>query len=269
MGLPAPGDDRTAVVTGASSGIGEEIARELARRCHGVTLVARSAGKLATLAEELGALGVRAEVMAADLSDRAARAGLLDRVTATGLVPDVLVNNAGLSTFGPVAGSDPDAELNVVEVDVAAVADLCSRFLPGMVARRRGAVLNVASTAGFQPLPGQAAYSAAKAFVLSYTRSLGGELRGTGVTATALCPGPVHTSFAEAAGISGDAEGALPQVMWESADAVARAGVEGLARGRTVVIPGAANRAVAALASATPKSVLVPLLARRHPGLRT
>lgn len=257
------------MVTGASSGIGEEIARQLARRGHGVTLVARRAEKLAELASELGGLGVRAEVLAADLSDRTARAELLDRVTAAGLVPDILVNNAGLSTFGPVSASDPGAELNMIEVDVVAVADLCARFLPGMVSRGRGAVLNVASTAAFQPLPGQAAYSAGKAFVLSYTQSLAGELRGSGVTASALCPGPVHTGFSEAAGISDDAEGALPGFMWESAEAVATAGVDGLAKGRMVVIPGPANRITAVLAHATPKQVLVPILASRHPGLRT
>ncbi len=256
------------MVTGASSGIGEEIARELARRGHGVTLMARSAEKLAALAEELSALGVRAEVLAADLSDRSARATLLGRVTALGLVPDILVNSAGLGTFGPVAASDPEAELNMVEVDVTAVADLCSRFLPGMVERGLGAVLNVASTAAFQPLPGQAGYAASKAFVLSYTRSLAAELRGTGVTATVLCPGPVHTGFSETAGISAHAEGALPKFMWETAEAVARAGVDGTARGRTVVIPGTANRITAALADATPKTVLVPILASRHPGLR-
>jgi len=268
MGLPSPAPDRTAVVTGASSGIGAEIARQLARRGHGVTLVARRGDRLAGLAEELAATGVRAEVMAADLSDRAARAGLLDRVDAAGLAPYVLVNNAGLSTVGPVAASDPDAELNLVEVDVAAVADLCSRFLPGMVARGSGAVLNVASTAAFQPMPGQAAYAAAKAFVLSYTRSLGGELRGTGVTATALCPGPVETGFGEVAGLSDEEQATLPKLMWVTAEAVAKAGVDGMARGRRVVIPGRANQVVSALARATPKTVLVPIVARAHPGLR-
>ena len=269
MPLPAPAPDRTAVVTGASSGIGAEIARELVRRGHGVTLVARRAGKLADLAAELRGSGVRAEVLATDLSDRAARAELLGRVVDLGLVPDVLVNNAGLSTLGPVAASDPDAERNMFEVDVLAVADLCSRFLPGMVERGRGGVLNVASTAAFQPLPGQAGYGASKAFVLSYTRSLGGELRGTGVSATVLCPGPVDTGFGEAAGFAkADAEAALPAFMWESAEAVARCGVTALDKGRPVAIPGPANRAAAMLAHLTPKALLVPLLAGRHPGLR-
>ena len=264
---PAP--DRTAVVTGASSGIGEEIARELARRGFGVTLVARSAGKLEKLATELGEGGVRAEVVPADLSDRDARAALLGRITALGLVPEILVNNAGLSTLGAVARSDPEAELNMIEVDVAAVADLCSRFLPGMVERGRGGVLNVASTAAFQPLPGQAGYAAGKAFVLSYTRALQGELRGTGVTATVLCPGPVDTGFGEAAGFDkDDAQAALPRFMWESPQAVARCAVDGLLKGNAVAIPGIANRVGATLAHLAPKRFLVPLLARQHPGLR-
>ena len=266
MSLPPPGPDRAAVVTGASSGIGIEIARELARRGHQVVLVARTESKLTELAVELGE---GAHVLAADLSDREVRADLLDRVTGLGLVPDILVNNAGLSTLGPVHRSDPAAEMNLLEVDVVAVVDLCSRFLPGMVERGRGAVLNVASTAAFQPLPGQAAYGGAKAFVLSYTQSLSGELAGSGVTATVLCPGPVDTAFADTAGFDPqDAADSLPSFMWLPADEVARTAVDGLARGRVVVIPGMANRAGAAFAKIAPRRLLVPLLARRHPGLR-
>lgn len=268
MSLPEPAANRTAIVTGASSGIGEEIARELVRRGHGVTLVARRADKLAELATELRGQGVRAEVLAADLADREVRAGLLDRVTDLGLTPDILVNNAGLSTLGPVARADPSAEMHMIEVDVVAVADLCTRFLPGMVERKRGAVLNVASTAAFQPLPGQAGYGAGKAFVLSYTRSLAGELRGTGVTATTLCPGPVDTGFGEAAGFEKEDESALPSFMWETSEAVARCGVDALAKGDPVAIPGAANRVTAMVAHLTPKRLLVPILASRHPGLR-
>src|SRR6201992_502333 len=221
MPLPAPGNDRAVIVTGASSGIGEQFAGILARRGYQVVLVARSADRLDELAKRLGP---NAPPPPADLSDRSARAGLLDRIAGLGLTPDILINNAGLSTLGLVAKSVPEQEVNLVEVDVAAVVDLCSRFLPGMVDRHRGAVLNVASIAGFGPLPGQAAYGAAKAFVLSYSHSLRGELRGTGVSATALCPGPLETGFGDApASNKEDAEAALPQVMWIPADKVAQA----------------------------------------------
>jgi short-subunit dehydrogenase len=266
MSLPPPVPGHVAVVTGASSGIGAEIARELARRGHELVLVARSADRLQALADELP---VTAHVLPTDLSDRAARAALLGELESRGLVPDVLVNNAGFSTTGPVHASDPEQEQMLLEVDVVAVADLCSRFLPGMVQRGTGAVLNVASTAAFQPLPGQAAYGGAKAFVLSYTRSLSGELRGTGVSVTALCPGPVDTGFGAAAGFSKEeADEALPAIMWLPAEEVARKGVDGLASGAVVVIPGAANRIGAGLSQLVPKRLLVPILARSHPALR-
>jgi uncharacterized protein len=265
MSLPTPGPDSAAVVTGASSGIGIELARELSRRGHQLVLVARSEDKLRALADELG----NAHALPCDLASRSDRAELLDRVTALGLTPDILVNNAGFSTLGAVHASDPAAETNLVEVDVASVVDLCSRFLPGMVSRGRGAVLNVASTAAFQPLPGQAAYAAAKSFVLSYTQSLRGELRRTGVTATVLCPGPVATAFAETAGFTPeDAESVLPKFLWEPASTVAAAAIAGLDRGQMVVIPGFANQVSARLAWLSPRRMLVPLLASRHPGLR-
>lgn len=269
MALPTAAPDRAAVVTGASSGIGAEIARELARRGHTVVLVARTESKLESLAAELRDAGGTAHVVAMDLADRTARSTLPDRVEALGLVPSILVNNAGFSTLGRVSEADPVSEMAMVEVDVVAVVDLTTRFLPGMVERRSGAVLNVASTAAFQPLPGQAGYAAGKAFVLSYTQGLVGELKGSGVTASALCPGPVQTGFGERAGFSDeDAKEALPAIMWVDAPAVARAAVDGLARGRMVVIPGQANRVGALLASVAPRSLLLPVLARNHPGLR-
>ncbi|MFG1773431.1 SDR family NAD(P)-dependent oxidoreductase [Nocardia salmonicida] len=269
MSLPSPAADRTAIVTGASSGIGAALARELAARGHQVTLVARSADKLAELAAEITATGVRADILAADLGDRETRAALLGRVEGLGLAPSILVNCAGISTLGPVHKATPDAEIAMVELDVVAVVDLCTRFLPAMVARGTGAVLNVASTGAFQPLPGQAGYGASKAFVLSYTQSLSGELRGTGVTATVLCPGPVDTGFGERAGFTSEqAHAALPPVMWVSPEVVARVGISGLAKGTMVAIPGLANRAAAALVPFLPKRLLVPMLSRRHPGLR-
>lgn len=157
----------------------------------------------------------------------------------------------------------------MVRTDVEAVIDLCSMFVPGMVERQRGAVLNVASTAAFQPMPGQAGYAASKAFVLSYTHALRAEVAGSRVTVTALCPGPVDTEFIETSGMDRDAATrALPSVMWVPADVVAKAGVDGLVAGRAVVIPGAANRATAVAAHLTPRTVLMPLLARRHPATR-
>jgi hypothetical protein len=269
MTLPAPNPDRTCLVTGASSGIGAVIARLLAARGLGVTLVARREDRLRLLADELsGQHGVRAEIITADLTDAASRSRIATELEDRSLLVNVLVNNAGFSTMGPVYRSDPERELALVRTDVEAVVHFCSLFLAGMVERRSGAVLNVASTAAFQPLPGQAAYGASKAFVLSYSHALRGELRSKGVTVTALCPGPVETGFATAAGITDEeAAGAMPKIMWVSADEVARAAVSGMDADRAVVIPGLANRVSAALGWLSPRSVLVPVVARQHPAL--
>ena len=270
MALPVPATDRTALVTGASSGIGVELARQLAQRGHGVTLVARREGPLRQLADELHTThGVRAEVAPADQADEAARDALVREVAERGLEVDVLVNNAGFSTMGAVHRSEAARELSMIRTDVEAVVHLCTALVPAMVDRGRGAVLNVASTAAFQPLPGQAGYSASKAFVLAYTQALAQELKGTGVTATALCPGPVETGFAAAAGMDEEVAGSsLPKVMWVSAEAVAAAGVEGLAKGKRVVIPGGANRVLARVSAHAPRALVLPILARQHPALR-
>lgn len=271
MRVPRPSSSTTAIVTGASSGIGAEIAVKLAQRGYGITLVARRREALDDVAARIvdrTAEQVRIEVLPADLSDSDDRASLPGRVDALGLTPAILVNNAGLSTFGPIAESTPEAETNMIEVNVTAVVDLTTRFLPGMVGRDEGAILNVASTAAFQPLPGQSGYAASKAFVLSYSQGLSGELRGTGVGVTALCPGPVRTGFAEAAGISEEtASSQFPSIMWESVETVAAAGVDGMLRGQRVVIPGLANRATSILGTLTPRSLLVPVLSSMHPGL--
>ena len=271
MPLPSPHPDHTCLVTGASSGIGVQLATELASRRLGVTLVARRAERLIELAADLATrFGVRAEVIVADLAEESSRTAIVTEVEGRGLTVDLLVNNAGFSTTGPVAGAVRDRELAMVRTDVEAVVDLCTLFVPGMVERGAGAVLNVASTAAFQPLPSQAGYAASKAFVLSYTESLGGELKGTGVSATALCPGPVRTEFAETAGFgASEAEMGLPKVMWVSAEAVARAGIEGVEKNKAVVIPGAANSAGAVLSRLTPHGLLVPLLAKNHPALKS
>jgi uncharacterized protein len=259
--LPAPAENRVAVVTGASSGIGEAIAVELAHRGYQLVLVARRTDRLQALADDLS---IKAHVLPADLSSRADRAALPGRVAALGVATDILINNAGLARRAPVAKSDPEEQLNLVEVDVAAVVDLCSRFLPGMVERGCGAVLNVSSLAGFYPLPGHAAYGAAKAFVLSYTESLRSELLGSGVVASALCPGPVDTGFDDVAGFdAGERAATLPSFMWKSADQVARAAIDGLDAGKCRVVPGRANRLVAACCRFAPHEQLLPLLSRR------
>jgi len=270
MSLPAPRSDRTCLVTGASSGIGEEMAGLLAARGLGVTLVARSEAKLRVLADELATRhGVRVEVLVGDLTDAEVRAALPGRLADIGLDVNVLVNNAGFSTLGPVYRSDPDREIAMVRTDVEAVVHLCSLFTPGMVERRSGCILNVASTAAFQPIPGQAGYGASKAFVLSYSHAIREELRSHGVSVTALCPGPVATGFAEAAGIDADEmAGAMPKMFWEPAADVARAGVDGMDANRAVVIPGLPNRASAALGWLSPRRLLLPVVAKAHPGLR-
>lgn len=266
MSLPAPADDRAAVITGASSGIGASIARELAGRGHRVVLVARRTEKLTELAAELGD---RAQVVPADLSRREDRAVLTERVNDLGLIVNVLINNAGVANRGLVATSKVDAELDLVEVDVSAVVELCVRFVPSMVQHGSGAVLNVGSIGAFGPLPGQASYAAAKAFVVSYTHALRQELRGTGVTAAALCPGPVDTGFGETAGFSREeAETFLPKFLWKTPNQVAKAAVDGLAAGKAVIVPGSPNRVAAALNHLAPRRVLLPVLARKHPGLK-
>jgi len=270
MALPPAATDRTCLITGASSGIGAEFARELARRGRNVTLVARREDRLRALADELRAEhSVRADVLPADLTDAASRSALASAVDELGLAVDVLVNNAGFSTTGPVHKSDVEREIAMIRTDVEAVAAMCSTFLPGMVERGSGGVLNVASTAAFQPLPGQAGYGAAKAFVLSYSQAVRAELRGTGVSVTVLCPGPVRTEFAEAAGFTdAEAESALPGFMWVDATDVAREAVDGLDTGRAIVIPGTANKVSAVSGHLVPRSLLLPLLAKQHPALR-
>lgn len=270
MALPAPAHDSTCLVTGASSGIGVEIARQLAGRGLGVTLVARRADRLRTLADSLtSSFGVRAEVIAADLADPDGRSAVADTLDSRGLRVDVLVNNAGVGTFGPVASASRQAEVAIVRIDVEAVVDLCTRFVPGMVSRRSGAILNVASTAAYQPVPGQACYAAAKAFVLSYSQALGAEVQRAGVTVTTLCPGPVETEFASASGLDIQvAKDTAPRSTWVPASRVAHEGVEGLARGQTVVVPGFTNRIGTVAGRLTPRRVLLPALARLHPSLR-
>ncbi len=266
MALNPPTPTSTCVVTGASSGIGVDIARELARRGRGVTLVARREGRLKVLADELStAHGVRAEVVAADLSDPDSRQAMVDEIAGRGLTVDVLVNNAGFGTNRRIDDAERDVELSMIRTNIEAVADLCYLYVPEMVGRGAGAVMNVASTAAFQPIPGQTGYAATKAFVLSFTDALHEELSGTGVTATSLCPGPVRTEFFDVATEGKSDSIRTPSFVWMSSEDTARAGVEGMLRGRRVVIPGPLNRMTAILGAHTPRSLLLPMLRRFYP----
>jgi short-subunit dehydrogenase len=262
MSLPPPKPTSAALVTGASAGIGAAIAQELARRGHGVVLVARRKAKLDELAAQLRAEhSVRAETVGCDLSKPASRQRLPGRVATLGLDVEILVNNAGFATGGAFHESDPEKELEQVRVLVEAPVALTSAFLPAMVQRGRGAILNVASTAGMQPLPYSAGYSAAKAYVLTFSEAIHQELRGSGVTVTALAPGPVATEFWDAAGweAGGQAfEKAVPRPAWVSAEDAARAGVRGLADGRRVVIPGLQVRTAMLAARYLPHAVKLP-----------
>ena len=265
MAVPEPRPDSTCLVTGASSGIGADVARSLARRGHGVVLVARRSERLEELAGELaGAHGVRAEVLVCDLSDAHMRRGLPDRVAGLGLTVEVLVNNAGFGSGGLFQELDHEREVEMVRLNVEAVVDLCGHYVPEMARRGRGAVLNVASTAAFQPLPRQATYSATKAFVLGFSEAIHADLMGTGVTVTCMCPGPVETDFPDTAGIQEAAEG-LPSIFWTQSPDVAEEGVRGLERGKRVVIPGALNRASALGGQHVPRSLLLRLGSRFNP----
>ncbi|ORV89720.1 SDR family NAD(P)-dependent oxidoreductase [Mycolicibacterium iranicum] len=267
MPLPTPSPTTTAVVTGASSGIGADLARELAARGHGLTLVARREDRLRDLADELSGT-VRVEVIACDVADAEARADLLAEVERRGLTTDILINNAGIGTIGPVVDSTPEAEINQVRVNVEAVIDLTTRAVQQMVPRGRGAILNVGSTAGFQPFPGQSGYAATKAFVRSYTDGLRGELAGTGVTVAALHPGPVRTEFLETAGMDERTfAAAFPKFLWIPSRDVAKKGIEALESGRSV-IPGWQNEIPARVFEFLPRKLLLPLIKNQHPALR-
>jgi uncharacterized protein len=263
MALPSPAADSTCLITGASSGIGEEFARQLAARGHGVFLVARREERLRKLADELEREhGVRAEVVARDLADPSECSALPADVEERGLAVDVLVNNAGFTTVGDVH-LNPDRQLGMVRVNCEAMVALTSAFLPQMAERGRGAVINVASTAAYQPIPAQAVYGATKAFALSFSEAVSAEVKGAGVTVTALCPGPVATEFVETGGFKKGVN-ELPSFLFSSPDDVAKAGIEGADKGKRVVIPGVANRATASFGRHGPRSVVLGPMARAY-----
>lgn len=247
-----------ALVTGASAGIGAELVRQLARDGHDLVLAARSLAPMQALAEEVSALGAEALVLEADLSRPGAAARLAQEIADRGLAVDVLVNNAGLGAVGPFERTDPGRIGEMVYVNIVALTELTRLILPQMVARRRGRIMLVGSTAGFLPGPRMAVYFASKAYVLSFGEALAEELRGTGVSLSVLCPGATDTNFFAVAGY-GEAAAVGPMM---SAAAVARIGCRGLAAGRRVVIAGLTNRILATAARLAPRGILLPIVAR-------
>jgi short-subunit dehydrogenase len=252
-----------ALVTGASGGIGLELARLAARDGHDLLLVARSGDRLAAVARELsGAHGVRVRPVEADLADPGGVPSVLE---ALGDAPvDVLVNNAGVGGVGRFAVErDLADDLAMIQLDVTAVVHLTGRLLPGMVARGRGGILNVASTAGFSAGPLQAVYYASKAFVRTFSEGLTEELRGSGVRVTALCPGPVDTGFASRAGLRDSWLMRLPLIKVPAGE-VAAAGWRGLGEGRSVVVPGLAMRAAMQGLRITPRRLAARIAEASH-----
>jgi len=248
-----------ALVTGASSGIGREIARVLAEKGFNLVLTARTQNALDDLAAELTAQhGTSARVIVADLARPGAAASLYEQVTQAGVQIEALVNNAGFATFGPFSITDLAVERDELQVNVVALTELTKLFLAGMLARRRGRVLNVASTAAFQAGPFMAVYHASKSYVLHFSEALAEEVRGSGVTVTAVCPGYTATGFQKRAGIvhSKLFDGKL------TAAAVARIGIDAMLRGRTLVIPGFTNAALALLVRLVPRRVVASAISR-------
>jgi short-subunit dehydrogenase len=262
VGLPEPSVSNSALVTGASSGIGAAIAAELASRGYSLALVARREERLRSLAAELASdHGIDADVIACDLADPAERDRLIDELRVRGRAVELLVNNAGFGHQADFAPSPRERMVEMVRLNVEAVVDLTSRFLGPMVEKGRGGVINIASTAAFQPLPGSAVYAASKAFVLSFSEAIRTELRGSGVTVTAVCPGPVKTEFTEVAGVGG-VEERTPGAVWMTAEEIARHAVDGAERDRRVVVPGTLNRATALAGQHSPRAVALPLISR-------
>lgn len=254
MAIPAPASGSVALVTGASSGIGLELARMLAQRGHDLVLVARRRERLEQLAGELRSLGRRVETVACDVSRPESRERLLGEVEALGLTVDVLVLSAGFGMGGPFTAQDPGRVQLMLRTNFEGVVTLARAYAPAMEARRRGAILIVSSMAGNQPMPLFGAYAATKAGVTSFAEMLHEELRPSGVTVTALCPGGVETGFAVAADMVETAQ-RTPSCFMTDAVTVARAGIDALERGRRKAVPRAAVRALTFAGAHAPRAL--------------
>jgi short-subunit dehydrogenase len=244
-----------ALVTGASSGLGLELATIAARDGHDLVLVARRRDRLESIAKGLREeFGAAVTIIVRDLAESEAARVVAQEVEARGLSVELLVNNAGLGVHGPFAETPLDRELAMIRVNLVALTELTKRVLPEMIARGRGRILNVASTAAFQPGPLMAVYYATKAYVLSFSEAIASEVAGSGVTVTALCPGPTRTEFGKAAGMLETRLFRSPLVR--DARSVAEAGYRGMKRGRRVVIPGIGNWILAEAVRFTPRRLV-------------
>ncbi len=255
-----------ALVTGASSGIGAALAREAAKDGHDVVLVARRREPMQALAAELTALGAESTIIPADLSKPGAAAALMQDIEARGIVVDTLINNAGLGGTARFDQSDPERVAAMLQVNIVALTELTRLMLPKMVARRRGRIMLLASTAAFQPGPHMAVYYASKAYVLSFGRAIAYELRGTGVTVTTLCPGPTATEFVEVAQMESTGLFNSPMPVMSAAD-VALLGYAALKAGRPVIVTGLVNKIIAMSTRFSPPSALLAIashLSRRR-----
>jgi len=254
----------TVLVTGASSGIGRELAKCFAAEGCRLVLVARKRQALEALAEELRrAHQTHAEVLTADLAEPGTPARIFAHLEGRGTRVDVLVNNAGFGARGRFAQLPLERQLEMLQVNITALTHLTGLFLPGLLARRRGGVLNVASTAAFQPGPGMAVYFATKAYVLSFSEAIAEELAGTGVTVSTLCPGPTETNFMA---VAGGRSSMLFRRAAMSAESVARIGHRAFRQGQCVAVAGLRNRVLAFSTRLAPRA-LVRKIARRFNAL--
>ena len=255
------GGRQTALITGASGGIGLELARLFAAGGYDLVLVARSTAKLEELAGELRKHGGAVRVLAKDLARPESPEEVFRELEAAGVAVDVLVNNAGFATYGPFVEIDLGRELEELQLNVVTLTHLTKKLLPGMLARRRGGVLNLASTAGFQPGPLMAVYYATKAYVISCSEALAEEMSGTGVIVSVLCPGPTATGFQRRAGM--EASKLFSGVLQVAdAAAVARAGYEGFRAGKRIVIPGLINKVGVQSIRVSPRALATKLVKR-------
>ena len=250
----------TVLITGASSGIGRELAKRFAADGSRLALLARSGGELQTLAEELRSRHkTDARIFTVDLARPDSPAQVLNHLRAAGLKVDVLVNNAGFGAQGRFSDISLERQLQMIQVNMTCLVHLTHLLLPEMMQRNHGGLLNVASTAAFQPGPFMAVYYATKSFVLHFSEALAEELRGTGIAVSALCPGPTRTRFAEAAQMKNSP---LMKMSSMSAAEVARIGYEGFRRGHLIVIPGVRNRLLAFCVRLAPRSLVRKVVGR-------